>query len=360
MQSIFYILKIWFLKLARKMTPKPNMGIKRILVVRLYGLKEGLCCSSYLYSLYKHNRFLEITVLGENKALGLLKHLKEFTCYSLEDLEGKNTLEKIHRFSHDHDFDLIYLSYPFDNKNLLSYLRMSFKCPIVGFQFESPSKLQDHAFFYNGNHEIDENLHALEKVFNCKLDRYPPYIRNPMFFKNDFILDRDLYHIGLHPFNVYDPYEYKVSIDFMRDLLLKIREVQPRIVVHLYGIKKHQEFYDKISDGFDFVQDHCGKLSLEELNFLISKMDFFIGIDSAPLMLANSHNIPHIVLISSQENRPYIPWMSKTFYRAIRTDQNATEMTVNGDDFTFPGITNILNAWAESKELREIVQQKQV
>ena len=72
---------------------------------------------------------------------------------------------------------------------------------------------------------------------------------------------------------------------------------------------------------------------------MISKMDFFIGMNSAYLHLANAHSIAHIALLPEMDDTSYSPWMTTCFYHSVLPEtRNAIDARA---------LTNVVDYWTD-------------
>jgi len=84
-------------------------------------------------------------------------------------------------------------------------------------------------------------------------------------------------------------------------------------LINLFGSKDYSVIEIGLSSNLKCnlprYNNYCGKLSLDEIAFIISKCSYFIGIDSAFAHFANAFNVPRLILLGHfNQFKNYLPY----------------------------------------------------
>ena len=94
--------------------------------------------------------------------------------------------------------------------------------------------------------------------------------------------------------------------------------------VFLLGSEREKPAADIINELNPAASNLAGKLPLADLIALISKLNFYIGMDTGPSHIAAAFSVPLVMIFLNPQARPYRwgPWLTRHLTVAPRDDKN--------------------------------------
>ena len=304
----FFFKLFYRLKKKKIISLKKSPYIKKILVVRSNYLGDMVVFIPVLDNLRKSFPNAHITLITSKIGAEVIKNEKlvnEIIYCSIYDINNKKTLYekiKLSIFIRKKKYDLAICSTQ-ENNLWFSFFTFFSKAKIrIGFE------KNDGAFFFNIQiklkkdlSEINQNLRIIKFLSLKIINKTPSFtmIKNKQIkfldlFNNNFI------YIGISPFGKRNSRSWVLK---RYTLLCEILDHNPKFKIIFFGTDKHeskiQNMIAKLNKNK--IINLAGKTSINDLKFLLNKLDVLITIDSGPMHLAAALGINTIALIGPSD-----------------------------------------------------------
>lgn len=316
----------------------------RIAIVKLSALGDIIHAMIVLQFIKEFNQNILIDWVVEEKykeLLNLNPNINNVYSVNFSKIKKKKSIflliKELKRFQKFNQYDLVIDMQGLIKSAIIAKLIPSKKT--IGFdKFSSRERLS--SFFYNTtfSYEYDKNIilrntSLIEFSLGFKIEEKKIKNKVPFLFstiKNlEIHFDKTKKNILLIPGASHDSKRYSIS---------KLAEITKMLSANFYiiwGNEEEKSLALKIKE-FSPEINICKKLQLNELIYLISKVDLVIGPDTGPTHISWALNVPAIILFGPTPG--YRNTFATSINRVIESESVVNPYKINKDDYSINNI----------------------